>query len=59
MSMTNWDRGFIGNCTICGAEDRLLAMCPRCKKRACYKTDCVKVIGRINLCAVPKQFIQE
>ena len=56
--MTNWGRGYIGNCTICGEEDRLLAMCPRCNKYACYKKDCVQAIGSIKLCSVPKHLIK-
>ena len=57
--MNHWDRGYIGNCTICGEETRLLAMCPRCKKRSCYKADCVEAIGHISLCAVPEKLLEK
>ena len=42
-----------GSCTICGAQARLPNQCPRCKKGACEKPECAKLIRRVSQCRVP------
>ena len=42
-----------GLCTICGAQTVLSNHCPRCKKGACNKPDCIKFISRVDQCHVP------
>ena len=42
-----------GSCTICGAQARLPNQCPQCKKGACEKDDCVKLIRRVSQCRAP------
>jgi predicted nucleic acid binding AN1-type Zn finger protein len=34
----------VNNCQICGDHTYLPEECERCKKRACLKDDCVKMI---------------
>jgi len=42
-----------GLCTICGAQTALSNHCPRCKKGACNKPECIKHISRVDQCQVP------
>jgi len=42
-----------GLCTICGAQTVLSNHCPRCKKGACNKPDCIKHISRVDQCRAP------
>ena len=48
----------VGNCQVCGGENKVLAAkCKRCKKWACEKPDCRKAILSVANCRVPKKLL--
>ena len=59
MASSSWGiRVPVGNCQVCGGEDKVLAAkCARCKKWACEKLDCRKAILSVVNCRVPKMFL--
>ena len=51
-------RMHVGDCAICGGEDKVLASkCRRCGKRACATPVCQRAIIRVASCRVPKMFL--
>jgi len=42
-----------GECLVCGKYSVLVASCQRCRKWACDRDDCTRVIREVRLCRVP------
>jgi len=50
-------RARVSECTICGTIDVMRYQCQNCHKWSCGKVDCLKYMGEVRNCKVPKNYL--